>query len=144
MFGSDGRDVVDSSTSELSDSVFASTGQPDAENNSKSIGEASLDESGQTKDKSDLDVEKDSVAKETMGFDNPVYGSGGLEDSGSIGFGSPFGTTKFGDEFGDLEHIREYAKLMEEQDRGSEDESSVEFSDTDDPLDLEEKPTLAG
>ena len=53
----------------------------------------------------------------------------GRDVVGSIGFGSPFGTTKFGDEFGDLEHIRQYAKLMEEKDRGDEEESSVESSD---------------
>ena len=64
--------------------------------------------------------------------------AGSLEDSGSVGFGSPFGTTTFGSEFGDLEHVRQYAKLMEERDNGSDDASSVESDDDNDPLDLTE------
>ena len=140
VFGTSSKGgVVDSSTSELSDSVFASSSPHDTQDSSNTENQL-----GKTKNKSEIAIERDPETNETMGFDNPVYGSGGPEDSGSIGFGSPFGTTKFGDEFGDLEHIRQYAKLMEEKDRGSDEESSVDFSDSDDPLNLEERTPSAG
>ena len=140
VFGSDVKDdVLDASISELSDSVFASTGTHSLSGlvqNSANGLEHTADMLDKSREKSDQGKEKDSSYKNAKGFDNPLYGSCSLEDSGSVGFGSPFGTTTFGSEFGDLEHVRQYAKLMEERDNGSDDASSIESGDDNGPLDL--------
>ena len=140
VFGSDVKDdVLDASISELSDSVFASTGAHSLSalvQNSANGLEHTADMLDKSREKSDQGKEKDSSYKNAKGFDNPLYGSCSLEDSGSVGFGSPFGTTTFGSEFGDLEHVRQYAKLVEERDNGSDDASSIESDDDNGLLDL--------
>ena len=143
VFGSDIKgDVLDSSISELSDSVFVSTSTNSLlglkQSSDKGL-ESTADVLDMSKEKIDQESEKDSSYKSGKGFGNRLYGNGSLEDSGSVGFGSPFGTTTFGSEFGDLEHVRQYAKLMEERDNGSDDDAcSVEFSDDNDKVDFSE------
>ena len=143
VFGvDDKKDVEDSSTSELSDSVFASSGAqslPVSEQSSARGDRSKSEEFDNTNEKFE---QKDNL-KVTPGSGNPFHGTGSLEDSGSIGFGSPFGTTTFGSEFGDLDHVRQYAKLMEERDKGSDEESSVEFGSDDNALDFTEATVVS-
>ena len=119
VFGSGLKDESgDFGTSELSDNVFESTGahgSVSSQSTSK-IGTDSSGELGETKGTGNLPT------SDSTGFDNPVYNSGGLVDTSFEGFGSPFGTT-FEDEFGDLEHVRQYAKMMEEREEDNDSES---------------------
>ncbi len=125
VFSSDIRDSGDFGTAELSDNVFVSSGprdSTDSHTGSKLVGESDTGDLGDMKSPSEVQKEVSVQAGEPRS-PNPVSERRDTDDSSFEGFGSPFGTTG-SEDFSDLDHVREYAKMMEERERGSDDESS--------------------